>query len=495
MVTSRVVIALVVAALTWLALPGTFVFDDHSLFTHPAVTGPDAWSHWFRLELTRPLTYMSFWLDYSIWGANAAGFRFTNLLIHLLCAAVLFACAGMIFSRQVSALAALLFAIHPLSREPFLYVFARSSSLSALFCLGSLWLWMNRRPWVAAAVFSLAMLAKEEWVALPVFLALLSYASNERIPRGPIAAMLAAAALAGARVLYATKAVAGAGSGFGQSYSPWDYFILQGQALPGYFLRLFVPVSITIDPPVPAGGLVWGLAGWLSIVVIAAIALRRGLRVTSPWFWFLGAVLLILPSSSVLPAADPIAFRRMYMPMAIFSIGAAMLLALRPRVGDAVIAVLLVWSLLTGRVHQSERDLWIAAETADPARIRPKIQLSRMSPPEQALTYLNEAKRLAPKDPEVASELGRVLLASGDAAGALAEFGRALALAPGESRHVLNRGVALLLLHQDEAAKSEFSRALRLNPCLVQARENLRRMGVNAPPPSIPCDSIGSNVK
>jgi Flp pilus assembly protein TadD len=118
-----------------------------------------------------------------------------------------------------------------------------------------------------------------------------------------------------------------------------------------------------------------------------------------------------------------------------------------------------------------------------------------MSPPEQALTYLNEAKRLAPKDPEVASELGRVLLASGDAAGALAEFGRALALAPGESRHVLNRGVALLLLHQDEAAKSEFSRALRLNPCLVQARENLRRMGVNAPPPSIPCDSIGSNVK
>ena len=47
MVTSRPLLALAVAFLAWLALPGTFVFDDYSLFTDPAVAPLDAWRQWF----------------------------------------------------------------------------------------------------------------------------------------------------------------------------------------------------------------------------------------------------------------------------------------------------------------------------------------------------------------------------------------------------------------------------------------------------------------
>jgi thioredoxin-like negative regulator of GroEL len=71
-----------------------------------------------------------------------------------------------------------------------------------------------------------------------------------------------------------------------------------------------------------------------------------------------------------------------------------------------------------------------------PAKIRPKIQLARAVAPPRAIELLNEAKRLAPENANVATELGRALLAAGRPAEALGEFGRALALGAGQrARH------------------------------------------------------------
>jgi len=68
MLASRLAAALAAGFLLWLALPGTFVFDDHSLFADPAVVSGDAWRQWIKLEQTRPLTYVTFWLDWHLWG-------------------------------------------------------------------------------------------------------------------------------------------------------------------------------------------------------------------------------------------------------------------------------------------------------------------------------------------------------------------------------------------------------------------------------------------
>jgi Flp pilus assembly protein TadD len=64
---------------------------------------------------------------------------------------------------------------------------------------------------------------------------------------------------------------------------------------------------------------------------------------------------------------------------------------------------------------------------------------------------------------------------------AVAEFGRALALAPGNAQALNNRGVALLAMGQVDVARQDFQRALEINPCLFDARFNLRRLGVVVP--------------
>ena len=95
---------------------------------------------------------------------------------------------------------------------------------------------------------------------------------------------------------------------------------------------------------------------------------------------------------------------------------------------------------------------------------------------EEALAQLAEARRIAPNDPTVAAETGRVLLAEGRPAEAMADFGRALALAPRDANNYNNRGVALQALGQTAAARADFRRALALDPGLAAARENLKKL-------------------
>jgi Flp pilus assembly protein TadD len=102
--------------------------------------------------------------------------------------------------------------------------------------------------------------------------------------------------------------------------------------------------------------------------------------------------------------------------------------------------------------------------------------------PPRAVALLEDAKRIAPDDPAIASELGRVYLVSGAPEKALTEFGRALALSPNDPRAFTNRGVALLMMHQGDAARQDFTRALSLNPCLAEARDNASRVGITLPP-------------
>ena len=108
-----------------------------------------------------------------------------------------------------------------------------------------------------------------------------------------------------------------------------------------------------------------------------------------------------------------------------------------------------------------------------------RIQLARALPPVRALSVLAEAEEMAPNDPDLPSEQGRIYLQMGDAAQALSSFGRALALNPESPLAINNRGAALLALGQTEAARLDFERALVIDPCQPNALLNLRRMGID----------------
>lgn len=470
-----------------LTLAGSFHFDDYSLFSDPVITSASGWWRVWLPHQTRPLTWFSFWLNYRLGGNDPILYHAFNLALHL---AAVWLAAGVLMRllpERAAWIAAALFAIHPIQSEPVAYVFARAIVLATVFCLLSLDSWLRGRHWIAVAWFALALLAKEECAAFPVFLLLLHLTSaRARRELAPIGAMMLLSLAAGLRVIWAMAVTPGAQSAQSAGITPWTYLLTQGPVILRYLRLLAIPWGFSADPGVlPVTDWRAG-AAWLAL---AALALAAGWRFKGrrEGFWFLGGMLLLLPSSSIFPVADLAVDRRLYLPMLAFSACAGLLLQrIDRRVLAAAALVLIGLSAHRSWVWRSEESLWTEAVERAPWKVRPKLQLARAVDPGRALALLAQARQLAPRDPDIPAEQGRVYLENGRPDMALAAFGRELALAPSDAKALNNRGAALLALGQKDAARADFERALAKDPCFFNARLNLRILG-GAPPPAANC--------
>ncbi|HXS94084.1 MAG TPA: tetratricopeptide repeat protein [Candidatus Limnocylindrales bacterium] len=448
------------------SLGSGFHFDDYAILADAGLRSASGWRQIWTLRQTRPLTYLSFWFNYRLGAENPLGYHALNLLLHGAAVLLLYEVLRRLAPARVALVAALIFAVHPLQAESVDYVWGRSIVLAAVFCFGALLAWLSDRPWLATGLFALALLAKEECAAFPLVLLLLPKA---RVRRAPVAAMLGLAALAAARVFYALAVIPGAPAGVQAGITPWHYFLAEGPAIWRYLRLLAIPYGFTVDPEIGVP------AAWLALAAWAALGAAAWF--TRRWRWFAIGLLLLLPSSSIFPAADLAADRRMYLPMLGFATAVALLLVRWKPAGAAAVVVLCGVSIARTQVWNHDAALWREAVERGPDKVRPKIQLSRDVPAKEALRLLADARALSPNDPAIATEAGKVLLANGRAAEALAEFGRALALDPRNPENYNNRGVALAALGQTDAARADFLRALAMDGGLEEARENLRKMG------------------
>jgi tetratricopeptide (TPR) repeat protein len=439
------------------------------------------WLEVWAPRQTRPLSYFTFWLNQQIGGGDPLGYHLFNLALHLGAVLLAWSCLRRLLGERAGWIAALLFAIHPIQSEAVNYVWARPILLAALLSFASLAAWLDGRPWLAVVWFAAALLAKEECAAFPLFLAWIEWRQGKRIAWAPLAAMLALAAAAGARVVWATAVTPGAPAGFQAGISPARYLLAQGPVILRYLRLLVVPYGFTIDPEMRTDAWVAAVA-WAILVAALAVLLWRARRAAS-LTWFIAGLLLLIPSSSIFPAADLAADRRMYLPMFGFAAAAGLLLARIPsRAAVAAIAtVFAALSVQRSLVWMSDESLWREALERAPNKVRPKIQLARALPAAKALELLGSARVDNPYDPSIPAETGRILLAEGQPGAALEEFGRALALSPTDPRYINNRGAALLALGQYEAARQDFEHALQLDPNLAEAKENLVKLPRPAP--------------
>jgi hypothetical protein len=336
--------------------------------------------------------------------------------------------------------------------------------------------WLEERRWLAVVWFAAALLAKEECAAFPLVLVWLAWRERKPIPWAPVTAMAGLALAAGARVIWATAVTPGTPAGVQAGISPGRYLLAQGPVIWRYLQLLVVPYGFTVDPDPRTA--VWVAVGaWVLLAGAAAVVWWRAGGAT--WVtWTVAGLLLLLPSSSLFPAADLAADRRMYLPLFAFAAAAGLLLSRIPGWWLTATAgvVLVIASVQRSMVWLSDEALWREAAERAPAKVRPKIQLARTLPAARALEVLGRARVENPYEPAIAAETGRILLSEGQAAAALEEFGRALALSPSDARYVNNRGAALMALAQYEAARMDFQRALRMDPNLTEARENLEKL-------------------
>src|SRR5881296_4156306 len=175
--------------------------DDDNLVENPQYRGlgwtPLRWM-WTTSHIGHyaPLTWMTFGLDYVLWGMNPVGYHLTNLLLHAANAAVFYLVARRILGLALpgpaqrgtvglaasAAFAALLFAIHPLRVESVAWATERRDVLSGLFYLLTLLVYLRAGEqgergrsgyWASVGLFVCALLSKSMAVSLPVVLLIL----------------------------------------------------------------------------------------------------------------------------------------------------------------------------------------------------------------------------------------------------------------------------------------------------------------------------------
>jgi len=204
--------ALLIAATIVAYLPafdaGWFIMD-HGVFVtdNPLIHAADGLRRfWFTREATDywPVTSSTLWLEWRVWGMNAAGNHVTNLVLHLTNAFLLW---GLLRRLKVPGayLGVLLFALHPLNVESVAWITERKNLVAMLFFLLSIWAFLAAedgddarriRRWSTASLiaFALAMLSKGSVVFLP--LVLLGIVAWRRRPtRADLGRLLAAGAL------------------------------------------------------------------------------------------------------------------------------------------------------------------------------------------------------------------------------------------------------------------------------------------------------------
>lgn len=164
----------------------------------------------FYAAVWHPLTWFSHAADVSLWGLNPSPQRLENILLHCF-NAVLF---GLILLKLMdgpkseiasderqddsaklvgAAVAALLFAVHPLRIESVVWISERKDVLCALFFLLSLSAYIDyvrsseKKRYYAALFFSLlAVLSKPMAITLPVVMLLLDYFPLDRLHKADI---------------------------------------------------------------------------------------------------------------------------------------------------------------------------------------------------------------------------------------------------------------------------------------------------------------------
>lgn len=186
-------------------------WDDDDLLIHNIRYRVLSWDnlHWmFTTSYAghfEPLTWLSFWLDWTLWKREFSGYHFTNVALHAGTALIFYFLArrllhtatqqGLRPSDQVTVnsapyclsagLAGMLFAVHPLRVESVAWLAERRDVLSGFFYLASVaayvrWRTADMGPktsrgwyWLALTFQGLSLLAKASAVSLPLVLLIL----------------------------------------------------------------------------------------------------------------------------------------------------------------------------------------------------------------------------------------------------------------------------------------------------------------------------------
>ena len=188
-----VAIFVIPAMLYWPSIEIGFNSDDFAYAPFFILTIPELinaigriYEGEMNLTFFRPIGYLIWRIDYSLWGWNPDGYHITNILLHSINAVLLFFLARKLgLDKFGAAAAALFFGLYPAGPEAVSWISGRFDVFSLTWLLASLLLWCEGRirddrrylGWSLAA-FKLAILTKETPLAALLLLPILDWLIN-----------------------------------------------------------------------------------------------------------------------------------------------------------------------------------------------------------------------------------------------------------------------------------------------------------------------------
>jgi tetratricopeptide (TPR) repeat protein len=497
----------VVVAVFPLAVLGKFQWDDYPLLLDNSAYRGLAWSNlrWmFSTNLMghyMPVTWITYGLDYILWGLEPFGYHLTNLVLHAANTTLVYVVALRLFRavwarapgdgadslRIGAALTALLFGVHPLRVESVVWITERVDLVCGLFYLLAILMYLRsveaasteagqsrRYYWASVGMFVLALLSKSMAVTLPVVLLVLDAYPLRRLRPGVhgwatpgpwrIWQEKLPFLLGGALVsLMAFRALL--------SFAPatsWDRLgLLERVAVSAYSVAFYLrktllPLGLSplYELLLPVRAFDWRfLLSGVVVLLITGVAFAVRQRWPGLLAVWISYCVMLFPVVGIFHKGHQIAADRYsYLPGIGWALlaGGAVVLALRryrsARPGRRALAVILVFSTIPLLAFATWRQVKIWQD---------------------GVTLWRHAVRLDPASPIAASNLGWELRARGELAEAAEQSERALLLRPDYAEAHLNLGLARAGQGRAAEAERHLRRALEITPRSTSAHSGL----------------------
>jgi protein O-mannosyl-transferase len=534
-------IAVLTCAVFFPALRNDFVNwdDDKILIDNPYYRGL-GWDQlkWmfttFHMGHYQPLSWLSFAMDYLLWGMDPFGYHLTNLLLHaansvlfyfvsrrLLGAALSISNQKENWQLSVSAgLSALLFAIHPLRVESVVWATERRDVLSGFFFLITVGCYLRaaemqehstRRWWLRMTLvgYALSLLSKGIGITLPAVLLLVDVYPLRRVQGNPLNWLKPEyRAVIHEKVPFVVLAVGFASVALLAQYTTdalksLDQFGVISRVLQGclafmfYLWKTLFPIRLSpiYELPVAIEPWFWlfvlSAVGTVTITVVLCYLAKPWPAAVTSWLYY---VIVLAPVAGIAQSGPQlVADRYSYLaclawPLLIgggfFRLSSArdskqsnrqLFVATAGAVMTIFALAILTWNQT--QVWRTPRSLWQHAVTITPyssiAHYNLGRALERENEANQAVESYRRAVFANPRHAKAHFNLARLLALNGLDIEAIDHYRQVLDIRPDHADAHDDLGLLLETKGDIAAAQSQFHQALRLEPNHDKAFFNL----------------------
>lgn len=453
----------------------------------------------------RPVTTLTYFMDYFIFKYDAWGYHLTNILLHTLNGILLYLFLILLFNNMqkqrpaenymVSALSCFLFIAHPVLTETTNAVSFREDLLVFLFYITALNLYLlfrhkSKHPrtiYYIASLFAffLALLSKEMALTLPLILC-----SYEVIYKRTTASVRYIIGYIIVSLFYLYLR-------FYHFYNPseketfiaWhisERFFTVPYLIVNYMRLSFFPVSLSAEYSiVPISTLFSSSFIVPGIILIIMYSLALMNKKKEAIFGIIFFMITLIPALNIYPLGNPFAERYLYLPVAGFIIISGVMIAscegLKNRYLSLSLIVLIsgIYTISAVSRHGVWRDsytLWTDTLSKKPDSVRAHNNLAlfyaNQGMFDSAIYHYETALKLKNDDWHAHDNMGNLYTVLGRYDEAIQHFQSAIKFNPNGNTYN-NLGFVYLRIGKIEEAIEEFRNALKLSPRLIKAYNNL----------------------